>query len=358
MRSRRYSNSTEATTTLASNKEQAGSDLTRLKGVGPQLAEKLGRLGIRCRRDLLFHLPSRYQDRTRITPIGALTPGVDVVVVGQIDAADVRFGGRRSLLVRVSDSTGAMTLRFFHFNQSQQRAFQRESWIRCYGEVRRGAASLEMVHPEYRITPEPPTEPTESALTPVYPATEGVGANLIRRLVLQALDSELAEIEDLLPTSLADQLQLPGLADALRFVHQPPPSADTGLLMAGTDPAQQRLALEELTAHHLALYELRQQRVEQSAPNMNSASPSWQKLEQKLGFRLTGAQHRVITEIAADLSQSTPALRMIQGDVGSGKTVVAAAAALQAIDSGYQVALMAPTELLAEQHRKNFSRLV
>lgn len=311
-------------------------------------------MGIRAIPDLLFHLPLRYQDRTKVTPIGALVHGVDVVVIGQIEAADIRLGRRRSLVARISDGTGALTLRFFYFNQSQQKAFKRDLWIRCYGEARRGAAGLEMVHPEYRITVDRPEQVTEQSLTPVYPATEGVGPNIVRRLVTQALEIALPSLPELLPAKVRDELGLPLIGDALRAVHQPAPGADTETLKAGADPCQQRLALEELTAHHLALYQLRQQRIARSAPVMSAKSRSWKKLLPLLGFALTAAQTRVINELDSDLAKSSPALRMVQGDVGSGKTVVAAAAALQAIDSGYQVALMAPTELLAEQHRKNF----
>jgi len=304
---------------------------------------------------LLFHLPIRYQDRTRITAIGSIQPGSDVVIVGQIEVADVQFGRRRSLLVKVSDLTGLITLRFFHFNQSQQKAFGRGKWIKCFGEARRGPRSLEMVHPEYRITNEEPESSLEASLTPVYPATEGVGPNVIRKLVAQSLNIALPDLAELIPPALCNQFSLPPLKQALQTAHTPSVDIDTSALVAHKHPSQQRLALEEMVAHHLALFQLRQQRVAATAPKFPLDSSSWQKLRPLLGFQLTNAQSRVIEETASDISQSVPALRMIQGDVGSGKTVVAAAAALQAIDAGFQAALMAPTELLAEQHRKNFS---
>ncbi len=304
---------------------------------------------------MLFHLPIRYQDRTRISAIGSIQPGSDVVIVGQIEVADVQFGRRRSLLVKVSDTTGLITLRFFHFNQSQQKAFARGKWIKCFGEARRGPRSLEMVHPEYRITNEQPETNLETSLTPVYPATEGVGPNVIRKLAAQSLTLALPDLAELIPPAVCEQFSLPPLKQALQTAHTPPADIDTATLVAHKHPSLQRLALEEMVAHHLALFQLRQQRVTAVAPKFSLNRRSWEKLKPLLGFQLTNAQLRVIEETATDISQAIPALRMIQGDVGSGKTVVAAAAALQAIDAGFQAALMAPTELLAEQHRKNFS---
>lgn len=330
--------------------------LTKLKGVGPQLATKLERLGIYAPADLLLHLPLRYQDRTRVSPISGLRPGNDVVVVGKIALVDIKFGRRRNLLIQVSDQTGILRLRFFHFNQAQQKAFKQGCWIKCFGEVRLGHSTLEMVHPEYRITSEQPPAPTDQSLTPVYPATEGVGANLIRGLVAQAIKISLPALQEILPDSIRQQFQLMPIEQAIAFAHQPPPDADIALLLEKKHPALQRLALEELTAHHLALLRLKQNRCALTAPAMPVGSKSWRRLESMLGFTLTAAQSRVIAECEADLCSQLPALRMLQGDVGSGKTVVAAAAALQAIDAGYQVALMAPTELLAEQHRQSFAQ--
>lgn len=311
-------------------------------------------MGIREPRDLLFHLPIRYQDRTRVTPIGGLRPGMDAVIVGRIELADVHYGRRRSLLVQISDETGLLTLRFFHFSQQQQRGFIRGHWICCFGDARPGPGRLEMVHPEYRISKAPPESPTRESLTPVYPATEGIGPNLIRSLVGDALNRIGAFCEEPIPPQARERFDLAGTWDAIRYLHQPPPDTDTSALSEGMHPMQRRLALEELTAHRLALLGIRKQRQVLSAPAFPGKSPSWKRLEPRLGFTLTGAQRRVIGEILEDLGRSKPALRLIQGDVGSGKTVVAAAAALHAIDAGYQVALMAPTELLAEQHRNNF----
>ena len=314
------------------------------------------KLGIRNPTDLLFHLPYRYQDRTRITPIAQLAPGVDRVVVGQIDDAAIRFGRRRMLVVSVNDDTANLVLRFFHFSQSQQRAFKPGAWIQCFGEARRGSHTLEMVHPEYRIYPSEPPPPTEETLTPVYSITEGVGLTLIRKLVDQSIQRALPGLPELLPETLLEQFDLPPLAAAVLTVHRPPPDTDTQLLLEGHHPAQRRLALEELLAHHLALRAMRAQRRRDLAPAFAPNSRSWKKLQSLLGFQLTRAQKRVVKEILSDLQKTDPCLRLVQGDVGSGKTVVAAAAALMAIDNGFQVALMAPTELLAEQHRKTFSQ--
>ena len=279
---------------------------------------------------------------------------MEAVVVGQIEIADIGYGRRPSLLVQMADGTGALMLRFFHFNQTQRRSFQKGLWMHCYGEIRPGPHRMEIVHPEYRISKEQPTTPTEQSLTPVYPATEGVGPNVIRRLVRQSLQRCLPELKELLPLDLLQKHRFMSIEEALKLVHQPPPGANTEALISGQHPAQQRLASEELLAHHLVLFQLKAQRVTQSAPVMIAENRKWQTLKPKLGFDLTDAQQRVIAETINDLCHSKPSLRMIQGDVGSGKTIVAAAAALQAIDAGYQVALMAPTELLAEQHRKNF----
>ena len=329
--------------------------LQKLTGVGPQLAAKLSGIGIHEPVDLLFHLPYRYQDRTRVTPIGDLVGGNDSVIIGRIDDAQIRFGRRRMLLVSVSDDTGHMVLRFFHFSQSQQRGLKPGSWIQCFGEARGSNHALEMVHPEYRLFRTEPPHPNEKSLTPVYPTTEGVGPLLMRKLVDQALTHYLDDLVELLPFALLKQFELMSLRDAIVTAHQPPPDSDTHALMEGHHPAQQRLIIEELLAHHLALKHLRQRRQFDLAPVFSHQSPSWLTLLDLLGFDLTSAQRRVVHEILDDLAKPTPCLRLVQGDVGSGKTVVAAAAALRAIDNGFQVALMAPTELLAEQHRKTFS---
>ncbi|MGB5177242.1 MAG: ATP-dependent DNA helicase RecG [Gammaproteobacteria bacterium] len=334
--------------------------VTVLKGVGPRVALRLQRLNIRTLQDVLFHLPSRYEDRTRVTPMGAVQPGQQVVVQGEVELAEVRFGRRRSLLVRISDGSGALTLRFFHFNASQQAGFKRGTAIRCYGEARGSAAALELIHPEYTLLPGAAVAVVEDHLTPVYPATEGVHQLTLRALSEQALDYLAGQdgdsaLVDWLPAELVRSFRLTSLPAALRYVHRPPPSAPLEVMAAGKHPAQQRLAFEELLAHHLSLRRVRQRAQQLAAPALGGSQALVNRYTGSLPFTLTAAQQRVISEIQRDLSHSHPMARLVQGDVGSGKTVVAACAALMAVQAGYQVALMAPTELLAEQHYRSFS---
>ncbi len=328
--------------------------LQSFSGVGPQLAAKLGKIGILTPEDLLFHLPLRYQDRTKLTPIADLRAGVEAVIVGQIDGANVRFGRRRSLIVSVSDHSSTIVLRFFHFNKNQQLGFKPGAWIQCFGEARRGSKSLEMVHPEYKIFQQQPKLKMQESLTAVYPSTEGVGPATIRKLVDQALNRHIHNLTEILPAAVQNEFGLMPLSQALLTAHRPQPDADTVALLNGTHAAQQRLALEELLAHHLALNQLRQKRYRELAPKIVTCGRSWNSLVKVLNFDLTVAQNRVIKALFSDMAKGQPMLRLVQGDVGSGKTVVAAAAALHVIDSGFQVALMVPTELLAEQHRKTF----
>jgi len=339
------------------NMDIATLPLSSLKGVGPKVREKLEqRLGWRTVQDVLFHLPFRYQDRTRITPIGSLRPGMEALLVGTIDLADVVFRGRRSLLVRVSDGTGHLTLRFFHFSGAQQNNLERGRRIRCFGEVRMGSAGLEMIHPEYELLADDADPQPVAALTPFYPTTEGVHQLTVRKLVGQALDRHLANIPEWLPNELLAELQLPTLSEALVYVHRPPPNANIAELEQGSHPSQQRLVFEELLAHHLSLKRLRARLQDQPAPAFSGDGGRAAQLLAALPFALTGAQQRVLEEVRADLQRPHPMQRLVQGDVGSGKTIVAALAALAAIDAGYQVAVMAPTELLAEQHWHNFNQ--
>jgi ATP-dependent DNA helicase RecG len=337
-----------------------GAAVTHLRGVGPKLAERLTRLGIVQVRDLLFHLPLRYEDRTRVTPIGALRADARAVIQGTIDLVQVQFGRRRSLLVRLSDGTGAVLLRFFHFSKAQQEGLARGMVLRCYGEVRRGRLGLELIHPEYRrIDPSQPS-PVDETLTPVYPATEGVQQAAFRRLTDQALEilrsDRSRDLDDLIPAALLADENLPALSDAILFLHRPPPDVALETLESGTHPAQRRLIFDELLAHQLSLRRLRQRVREHRAPKLPEKDGLRQRFLNSLPFALTGAQAKVVGEIATDLAGDKPMLRLLQGDVGSGKTVVAALAALRAIENGYQAAVMAPTELLAEQHLRNFQR--
>jgi ATP-dependent DNA helicase RecG len=327
--------------------------VTDLKGAGPRLAEKLVRLGIHTCEDLLFHLPLRYQDRTRVTPVGGLRPEQTAVIEGRVMAADVVYGRRRSLLVRVGDGTGMIALRFFHFSAGQKASLEPGRAVRAFGETRPGASGLELYHPEYEST-SGELAPLEKRLTPVYPATEGVSQPLLRRLVDQALMIlEQDPPQDFLAPSRTGETPLPSLQQALMTLHAPSPDEDVETLLAGTHPAIQRLVMEELVAHQLGLLEKRASQRRHEAPVLRGTRLARQLLD-SLPFTLTGAQQRVIDEIRQDLTAGEPMLRLLQGDVGSGKTLVAAAAALNAIESGYQVALMAPTEVLAEQHLHNF----
>jgi len=338
-----------------------GAPVTSLPGVGPKLAGKLRALGIARVRDLLLHLPRRYQDRTRIAPIGTLREGDDAVIQGTVDLAQVRYARRRMLLVRVSDGTGALLLRFFYFNAAQQARFQRGATVRCFGEIRAGPQSLEMIHPEYRLLDPAQPAPVEETLTPVYPATTGLSQHSLRKLISQVLQSlrdaaSPRDFAELLPEEALDNERWPTLMEAIRYLHQPPPDADLARLRRGEHSAQQRLAVEELTAHQLSLRALRHTLRRRRAPALRGDQALRRRLLANLPYALTGAQKRVLEEIQHDLEHAQPMLRLLQGDVGAGKTVVAALAALAAIECGFQAAIMAPTELLAEQHQRNFER--
>ncbi|MDH5183145.1 MAG: ATP-dependent DNA helicase RecG [Gammaproteobacteria bacterium] len=330
--------------------------VTAIKGVGPRMAQRLEKLHITTVEDVLFHLPLRYEDRTRIVPIGSLRPGEHGVIQGEVQLTEIKFGKRRMLLSRISDGTGFLTLRFFYFNTAQKDSLSRGVTVRCFGEVRSGASSLEMVHPEYRQVSEGAVASVEESLTPIYPSTEGVHQQTLRKLTDQALEM-LAEtdLSELLPESLLQARHMASLQDALRYIHRPPPDAPVAQMEAGRHPHQQRLAFEELLAQQLGLRRLRHNMERHMAPALVGNGELRTQLLAALPFSLTGAQQRVGAEIAADLALANPMQRLVQGDVGSGKTLVAALAALQAIEAGYQVALMAPTELLAEQHLQNFS---
>lgn len=334
------------------------SSVNVLAGVGPKIAEKLANLGIERIVDLLFHLPLRYQDRTRITPINQLRLGQDIVIQGKILSAHIMQGRRRSLLCTVGDTTGQITLRFFHFNWQQQQSFVAGTSIRCFGEIRSGFNGAEMVHPEYRLDISDNT-PLDDCLTPIYPSTDGIHQKLWRSLQAQAL-SVLRKADD----SSLELVQAPkelaalgvSLKQALQYLHQPPADADLAAIQQGEHPFQRRLAFEELLAHQLSLLEVRSERNSLQAPELPRDSQLAKQLIQSLPFELTQAQKRTIADIQYDCSLDLPMQRLVQGDVGSGKTVVAAVAAAQAVEAGYQVAIMAPTEILAEQHRLNFEQ--
>ncbi|MFM5152780.1 ATP-dependent DNA helicase RecG [Aeromonas hydrophila] len=329
--------------------------LDSLKGVGSKMQEKLERLGLATVQDLLFHLPLRYEDRTQMWPIGDLPPGLHGAVEGEIQDTQLVMGRRRMLVCRISDGTGTLTLRFFNFTAAQKNSLSPGRLMRCFGEVRPGKYGLEMAHPEYKLLGEEQAGQTEEALTPVYPTTEGLRQLTLRSLTDQALAQlDLYGVEELLPAGLYPQ-QI-DLAAALKLLHRPPPSLALALLESGQHPAQQRLVLEELLAHNLSVLKVRAQAQTQLARALKPAPALVEQLLGALPFTPTGAQNRVVAEIGRDLQQSHPMMRLVQGDVGSGKTLVAALAALQAIGNGCQVGLMAPTELLAEQHAINFAK--
>jgi len=328
--------------------------ISALKGVGPRVAEKLAARGLATLQDLWLQLPRQYEDRTALTPISLLQPGVAAQVEGRVEAVERGFRYRPMLRVAVGDdSHGTLVLRFFHFRAAQVAQFQVGARVRCYGTPRPGQHGLEIVHPSYRMIDDAGDDALGTSLDPVYPAIEGLGPVSLRRLIGQALDRLPAEKAlELLPRKLRDGSNLPSLREALLTVHRPPQDADVAALLAGRHPAQRRLAIEELLAHHLSL---RRQRIAQqahAAPVLRATALA-DALRQRLPFALTGAQQRVFEQIRGDLAKPHPMLRLVQGDVGSGKTVVAALAAMCAVEAGQQAALMAPTELLAEQHLNN-----
>ena len=322
--------------------------VSKLKGVGPAIATKLARLGINNLQDVLFHLPLRYEDRTKVSPIGGVQVGQTVVLQGDIIACDMAYGRRRSLLAYLQDGTGKLALRFFHFSKAQQRNLESAGSIRVFGEIRRGASGLEIYHPEYEKLSK--STPLPQTLTPVYPTTEGMSQARFRALVDQVLDM-------LAKDPLPDLVNLEtSINDALQLIHSPPADADISALMAGTHPAQSQLAFEELLAHHASLRFLRDQINSQSAVPLAPPGSVCAELIESLGFKLTTSQQRVLLEISSDLALNSPMLRLLQGDVGSGKTVVAAVAAAHAFENNLQTAIMAPTEVLAEQHFANFEQ--
>jgi ATP-dependent DNA helicase RecG len=335
---------------------QSDSPLTALKGVGPALSKKLEKLSLFRVEDLLFLLPLRYEDRTQLVRIGALKAGSRSLVSGEVMLAETVYRGRRNLLVRINDSSGQLTLRFFHFSRQQQAQFQSGVHVICFGEARRGKAGFEMIHPEYRVLRENQDAATDDSLTAIYPATEGVQQGRLRSLTDQALrQMAAAPPTELLPPEITTKLGMPSLADAIQYLHRPPPDADVQQLLAGTHPCQRRLAFEELLAHYLSLRRLRALAATEDALALTEGNDDVSNFVGELPFTLTGAQQRVVDDILADLAQPHPMMRLIQGDVGSGKTVVAAIACLKAIACGVQAVIMAPTEILAEQHWRSFS---
>ena len=310
----------------------------------PATAKKLARLGIRSRFDLLYHLPLRYEDETRLTPLGAAPVEAPALVEAPVRSTEIAFRPKRQLVVHCD----GLALRFLNFYGSQTKQFERAieegRLVRAYGELRPARGGAEMIHPRYRIVA--PGEPLPATLTPVYPTTAGLGQATLRKLVQDALEDEA--IEDTLPAAMQRRYALAPLEDSVRLLHAPPPGADLAA-------AWQRVKFDELLAQQLQLRLARRKRREKVAPALPSSGPLLKRFLGKLPFRLTRAQQRVMAELLRDLAQPHPMQRLLQGDVGSGKTIIAAIGCLAAVDAGAQAAVMAPTEILAEQHYRKFS---
>jgi ATP-dependent DNA helicase RecG len=329
--------------------------LTELAGVGAKMAEKLHKIGLNNVQDVLFHLPLRYEDRTRIWPMNRVAPGQSLTVQGEVSHCSIQFGKRKMLTVKIGDTTGSVTLKFFNFNAAMKNSFSQGKQVKAYGEIKGSQFGLEIIHPDYRLFSEPTELSVEETLTPVYPTTDGLRQTTLRNLTDQALALlEKSAVTELLPAGLYDQQMT--LAQALQLMHRPTADISLEQLDAGKHPAQKRLILEELLAQNLSMLALRSKGQQHQSWSFAPQDTLKQQLLASLPFTPTGAQQRVVADIEADLAKSQPMMRLVQGDVGSGKTLVAALAALRAIEHGYQVALMAPTELLAEQHVANFSQ--
>ena len=310
------------------------------------LLKKLAKIGLHSEADLLVHLPLRYEDETRITPVERAFGGEPVQVEVVVHSNELQFRPRRQMVVRAGDGTGDITLRFFSFYPSQQAALSVGSRIRAFGEVRGGFFGAEMVHPRFRKVVD--DEPLPEAMTPIYPSTAGLANSALQKLIGKALAT--GDMSETLPEELRQRLKLPALARSLKFLHNPPPGTELDTLHARNHPAWRRVKFDEVLAQQLSLRRAYLARREQGAPVLRARDNLGARLLDSLPFGLTGAQARAMAEIGADLAQPHPMHRLLQGDVGAGKTIVAALAACQAISAGWQAAFMAPTEILAEQH--------
>ena len=332
--------------------------LRYLKGVGPKIAQKLQRLGLQTQRDLLFHLPLRYEDRTFVTPVGSLQPGQRSQIEAEVlhSAVSFRRGGRsrRVLVAKLGDSTGVVTVRLFYFSDNQKKLYEKGNRVRCFGEVRIAQGELELVHPETEVIDVDDPSPLPQTLTPIYPTTEGLHQLSIKRILGQVLDKlEGESIAETLPQNWLDKHGFPDMTSAMIGLHRPQGKSESEKISRFEHPAQRRFAVEELTAHRLALLERRRQIRARKTPQIKDSDRLQRQLLEALPFDLTRAQLRVLDELRQDFAAGKPMIRLVQGDVGSGKTVVAALAGLPVVETGYQVALMAPTEILAEQHFQN-----
>ena len=331
--------------------------VTALRGVGPSLAKRLGKLGIETVADLLFWLPTRYEDRTHVVPIGSLRPGMRAAVQGTIELAEVVFRGRRSLLVRLSDGTGFLTLRFFHFSGAQQQQLMRGARLTCFGEVRRGKHGPEIVHPEYRDAGAPDTQAVKDALTPIYPVTEGLQQGRLRNLTAQALAAAgIGELPDFLPVEVLQGLGLPSLHEALQYVHRPPPDAQLAVLEAGRHPAQRRLAFEELLAHQLTLRSCATSSAATPPGLSPRAARSRSACSRAPASRSRARSAASLRKCAATSRRRTRCCASCRATSARARPSSPRSPRADVVEAGGQAALMAPTELLAEQHAQNFTR--
>ena len=332
--------------------------ITSLKGVGPALERKFNQLGIYNLQDLLFHLPFRYEDRTKLSPINSVKLGDRVQINGEIVSNKILFGQRRSLQCMFRDSTGFIYLRFFHFSSAQKNSLTPGKLLSCYGEVRRGRNGFEIYHPEYKEIHSYNANSLENSLTPIYPTTDGIQQKRLRSFVKQGINflNRSHKLVEYLPSEILSEYKLCNLEDAIQNLHNPPNCLDLNMLNRGLSSFQQRLAFEELLAHRLCIKKIRKVPNRVLAPGVVFNKGLYDDFLDQLPFKLTNGQQSALKDILSDLTQTIPMRRLLQGDVGSGKTVVAAIASIQAIGNGYQVALMAPTEILAEQHFNNFKK--
>ena len=327
---------------------------TRKVGPAPSPAKgnalRLAKLGIQRDFDLVLHLPLRYEDETRLTAIAKASGGTAIQVEGTVKSTEIVYRPKRQLISRIADSTGELVLRFFNFYGSQAKALAPGATVRAFGEVRTGFFGGEMAHPRFRVLREDIPLPT--ALTPIYPTTAGLGQPALRRLIEAALAR--AQLDDTLPSEMSSRLGLCGFSDAVEILHHPRPGADPTAFASRARPAWRRMKFDELLAQQLSMRRHYRERKSRSAPVLAPKSGYTAALIARLPFRLTPAQQRAWGEIERDLQQPHPMHRLLQGDVGSGKTVVAVLAALRAVENGMQAAVMAPTEILAEQHFRKF----
>ena len=355
----RYSLSTNDFATGMAHWSEEG--LRYLKGVGPKIAQKLQRLGLHTQRDLLFHLPLRYEDRTAVTPVGSLQPGQRYQIEAEVlhSAVSFRRGGRsrRVLAAKLGDNTGVVSVRLFYFNDNQKKQYEKGNWLRCFGEVRTAQGELELVHPETEVIDIDNPTPLPQTLTPIYPTTEGLHQLSIKKIVRQAIEKLKADsVAETLPQAWLDRHDFPDFTSAMIELHSPEGETESRQIARFAHPAQHRFAVEELAAQRLALLERRRQIKARKTPKIVNSDRLQQTMMETLPFALTAAQRRVLDDLMRDFTTGEPMIRLVQGDVGSGKTVVAALAGLPVVETGYQVALMAPTEILAEQHYQNLDQ--